>query len=217
MTEEKQSNNQINHKDFVTHIINTENRYYQEVTIAKITGECPYGHKEGEKYKVTNCNNDNLCGALYKAIHASIVTLHYGGGLPWEKSPDTFKGICPEMRVQIEVRRFEKEDFNLLKTQTHTRDMTGKGFPALDKYRAFIEIIDIANNCAWGHKEGQRFEVDPFNVGGVCGFLYSHVYQFMNLYFAGAGLPWEREEHIMHTSCPDTFNQTSFRLVMEER
>ena len=43
-----------------------ENRYYQEVTITKVTGECPFGHREGETYNITNCNSDGLCGALYQ-------------------------------------------------------------------------------------------------------------------------------------------------------
>ena len=47
-----------------------EHRYYQEVTIAGVMGECPFGHREGEKYKVANCNSDGLCGALYTRIHA---------------------------------------------------------------------------------------------------------------------------------------------------
>jgi hypothetical protein len=41
-----------------------EHRYYQEVTITSVMGECPFGHREGEKYKVANCNSDGLCGAL---------------------------------------------------------------------------------------------------------------------------------------------------------
>jgi len=71
--------------EMVAKILKGENRYYQEVTITKVTGECPYGHKEGEQYRATALNSDGLCGSLYKAIHASLVTLHYGGSLLWEK------------------------------------------------------------------------------------------------------------------------------------
>ena len=117
----------------------------------------------------------------------------------------------------MEVKRFEKEDFNPLKTRTDTRDMTGKGFPALDKYRVFVEIISIANRCMWGHKEGEKFEVDPLNIGGVCGVLYWEAYHFMNLLFSGVSLPWEGEENIVHGACPDLFNQVAFRLIREER
>ncbi|MFC1671247.1 TIGR04076 family protein [Spirochaetota bacterium] len=205
-------------EDFVRHIIETENRYYQEVKIVKVSGECPYGHKEGETYSVTNCNHDSICGALYKSIHSSIITQHYGGILPWEKTKGLFKGLCPEEgRVQVEVKRFEKDDFTFLKTRTQAKSMLGKGFPVIEKYTHFLEIIDVANDCAWGHKEGQCFEIDPFNPGGVCGYLYARVYDFLNLYFSGADLPWEGEKNIMNSFCPDSYNLVSFRIIRKKR
>jgi uncharacterized repeat protein (TIGR04076 family) len=218
MTENNNVTEQPLTNDFVKKFIEAENRYYQKVTIVKVRGECPYGHKQGEIYRVTNCNNDGLCGSLYKAMHSSIITLHYGGGLPWESNPDTYLSLCPEAgKVQVEVKRMKKKDFTFLKTKTQTINMTGKGFPGLDKYRVFIEIIDVAKECAWGHKAGQMFEVDPFNVGGVCGYLYSKAYDFINLYFAGGNLPWEMEENTIYSICPDSYNQTSFRLFRKER
>ena len=82
-----------------------ENRYYQEVAITKVCRECPFGHQEGETYKVTNCNSDGLCGALYQRIHDSIVTLHYWGSLPWEKNPDQYVALC-EGRLPLFLFRF---------------------------------------------------------------------------------------------------------------
>src|SRR5210317_910409 len=115
--------------DVVRKITEAENRYYQEITITNVQGECPYGHVTGDVFRVTNCNNDGLCGALYKAIHSQIITLHYGGSLPWEKTPDTFRGLCPEMgKVQVSVKRMEKGDFTFFKTMPTPRDMTRKGF-----------------------------------------------------------------------------------------
>ena len=131
MNEEKEWNETEN---IVAKILRGENRYYQEVTITRVEGECPYGHKKGEKYRVSALNSDGLCGSLFKAVHTSITTLHYGGSLLWEKAPDTFTGFCPEMgRVQVEGKRFEQKKPTLLKTKPPFKDMTGKGFPALDK------------------------------------------------------------------------------------
>ncbi len=45
-------------------VIEGANRYYQEVTITSVTGECPYGHKEGDQFKITSMNSDGICGAL---------------------------------------------------------------------------------------------------------------------------------------------------------
>jgi len=216
MAQEKAYKDQFSVEE-VSEIAKIVNRYYQEVAITKISGTCPYGHKEGEKFRVTSVNHDGLCGALYQALHPHIVSLHYGGGVPWEKNPDIFTGICPETgRVQVEVKRLEKEP-TYFKTSPKSRLMTGKGFPSLDTYRVFVEILGIANKCMWGHKEGERFEVDPFNVGGVCGFLYWEAYHFVNLLFTGGSLPWEGEENVVHGACPDLYNQVSFRLVREKR
>ncbi len=217
MEDEKQIFDQEYSDEAVAYIKEVENRYYQEVTISKVTGNCPYGHKEGEKYRVTSLNNDGLCGSLYHTLHAPFTTLHYGGGQPWEKDIDIFKGVCPEMKVQVDVKRIEQETPTYLKTVKEPRDMTGKGFPGLDKYRVYLEIISIANFCFWDHKEGQRLEVDPFNIGGVCGFMYWELYHFINLLLSGGSLPWEAEENIIHGCCPDVFNQVTYRLMREER
>jgi len=32
--------------DAALSVIQGANRYYQEVTVTKVTGECPYGHKD---------------------------------------------------------------------------------------------------------------------------------------------------------------------------
>ena len=204
--------------DFVRKIIEAENRYCQEITITDVQGECPYGHVKGDVFRVTNCNSDGLCGALYKAIHSQIITLHYGGSLPWEETPDGFRGMCPEMgKVSVSVKRIEKGDFTFFKTLPPPIDMTQKGFQGIDKYRLAIEITGLENECAWGHSPGERFEVDPFNTGGVCGYLYSRIYDFINLYNSGANLPWEFEENTIMSACPDSYNLISFRLIRELR
>ena len=219
MSDEKPTTVEEDMQALYKKVMDVENRYYQEVVITGVTGECPYGHREGEVFRLTNINHDCICGALYKAIHPSVLTLHYGGSIPWEKSQDAFQGICPEMQVKVEGKRVETGDLGtVFKTRTDIKNMTGKGFPAIDRYRAFIEISDIAGSCGWGHKKGERLELDPFNGGGVCGFLYAHIHQYLNMYYAGAEFPWEEEgSHIMHSMCPDTYNQVSFRLILEKR
>jgi uncharacterized repeat protein (TIGR04076 family) len=218
MSEEKLKGTLYDDKEAVKRFRDFENRYYQQVTVTEVTGQCPYGHTEGEQYRISNCNNDGLCGALYTSLHHSIITLHYWGSLPWSKNPDTYFGVCPEMKVKVEIRRREQEKKTLLKTKSQPRNMVGKGFPAIDKYRAFVEIMGVDKVCTWGHGAGQKLEIDPFNVGGVCGFLYSKVYPYLNILLAGVTLPWMSEDDpAMYQICPDSYNQTSYRLFLEER
>jgi uncharacterized repeat protein (TIGR04076 family) len=205
-------------KDEVADVIKDINRYYSEVILTKVSGECPYGHKEGEVYKTTGMNNAGICGGLWHAIQPSIIALQYRGGPIWEQKPGFFRGLCPEMgKVQVEVQRKEKDDTKTLRTEAKVRDMTGKGYPALDKYKVFIEILGVERHCMWAHREGQKFEVDPFNIGKVCGALYWQAYHFMEVLFGGGSFPWEVDENIIHGACPDIYNQTIFRLVREER
>ena len=176
------------------------------------------GTRLEKKYKLTSMNHDGMCGSLYYLLHAPVVTLHYGGGLPWEGDGAISSVTCPENgKVEVEVKRIKQETPELVKTKTDTRDMTGKGFPGLDKYRVYLEILDVANKCTWGHKEGHRIEIDPFNIGKVCGFMYWEIYHFVNLLFSGSSLPWEGDENIIHGCCPDVFNLVTYRLVREER
>jgi uncharacterized repeat protein (TIGR04076 family) len=219
MSEEKQNNNQSKINVGLAEIIKAINRFHQEVTITKVMGECPYGHKEGEKHRVTISNSDGLCGSLFQAIHPSIAILEYGGEVLWESNKDSFEASCPEMgRVQVKVKRFENENpTRHLKTKADFKDMTGKGFSCLDKHRVFIEVLDMDKSCMWGHKKGETYEVDPFNVGGICGNLYWEIYSFIHLLYTGGGMPWEGNKNIVHGTCPDPYNLLTYRLIREER
>jgi uncharacterized repeat protein (TIGR04076 family) len=199
-------------------VLAEENHYYQEVTITGVDGDCPYGHKVGETFKITAMNPDNICGSLLQVLLGRIVTLHYGGSLLWEKNPDGFEGACPEAgKVKVKVRRVEQEQRTLLKVPTVFKDMTGKGYPLLDKYKLMVEVRDIAVNCYWGHKVGDIFEVDPFNVGGACSLLYGQMYPYINVLLSGAAPPWAFDEHTVGGECPDTYDRLSFGLSLKER
>ena len=218
MAEDRQTFDAEMTKDEVADVIKDINRYYSEVTVTKVSGKCPYGHEEGEVYKTTGMNHAGICGGLWHVIHPSIIALQYEGGPVWEQKPGFFRGLCPEMgKVQVKVQRKQKDDTKTLKTEASIRDMTGKGFPALDKYIVFVEILGVERHCMWAHREGQKFAIDPFNIGKVCGALYWQAYRFMEVLFGGGGFPWEVDQNIIHGVCPDIYNQTIFRLIREER
>ena len=74
MEEEKTPSNGSEINEDLAEVIKAINRYHQQVTITAVKGTCPYGHREGEKFVVTNMNSDGLCGALYQSIPPSIAT-----------------------------------------------------------------------------------------------------------------------------------------------
>ena len=199
-------------------VLQAENRYYQEVTITEVAGECPYGHKKGDQFKITTMNSDGICGSLLKSLFSQITTLHYGGSVLWEENQNIAKGWCPEGgKVQVTIKRVERQEKTLFKTPCEMKDMTGKGYPALDKYRIFIEVRDIAINCYWGHKIGDIFEVDPFNVGGACCFLYAQLYPYIHVLLSGSAPPWAWDERTVMGECPDTYDRLAYRLFVKER
>ncbi|MFC1670118.1 TIGR04076 family protein [Spirochaetota bacterium] len=131
----------------INFIFNTANKYYQEVTVTGVDGECHYGHKTGDTFGVTPRNHDGLCGSLYKLINGDVLTPGYGGEVPWNKEKGVMTASCPENnKVRIELRRIKQEKPISLKTRTDSKNMVGKGYPALDKFKIYLEVIGSEKN-----------------------------------------------------------------------
>lgn len=204
--------------EYTERVLKLEHRYYQAVTVTKVNGECPYGHRVGEVFKLTAMNSDGICGSLLQGIISPMVSLHYGGSLVWEKNPDSFTGRCLEKgKVEVAVKRVEQKEPVMLQTRFLFKDMRDKGFPFLDQYRLLVEVKDIAVRCIWGHKIGDVFEVDPFNVGGACCLLYTQLYPYLHVLLSGATPGWATEEHAVSGECPDTYDRLSYNLFLVKR
>ncbi len=204
--------------EYAARILRMENRYYQEVTVTSVNGDCPYGHRVGDTFNVTAMNSDGICGSLLQGISSPLISLHYGGNILWEKNSGTFPGRCLEGgRVEVAVKRVEQKEPVLLKTPFTVKNMQGKGYPLLDQYRFMVEVRDIVVNCAWGHKIGDVFEVDPFNMGGACCLLYSQLYHYMHVLLSGATPGWATEEHVVNGECPDTYDRLCYSLKLVKR
>jgi len=192
--------------------------WWQEVTITGVNGDCPYGHKEGEIYKVSDIKTGGLCGALYRDILDSVLITHYGGTLPWEKNDGSFSGLCSEQgKVQVNAKKVHQDNLSASIVKPSIRDMTGKGFSAIDKYRIFVEIESVANLCNWGHRAGQRIEIDPFNSWRVCSRLFVNAFYAINVLLSEKKLHWQFEGDRVQMTCPDTYNITTYTLVREKR
>ena len=83
--------------------------------------------------------------------------------------------------------------------------------------RFFLEIFSIEHHSMYGHESGQRVEIDLFNMGECCGFLYWGTYHALQLYTSGGSHPWEPDKNICHGICPDLYNQVRYLLIREER
>jgi len=205
-------------KQWAEAVIQGENRYCQRAVVTNVKGSCPFGHCKGDTFTLTALHAGGICGALLTAIMPPIVTQHYGGTLAWKNRSDGFSGSCPEDgRVTVDVQRLENTGGKMLKEDFPYRDMTGKGYPGLDAYRVFVEIEHIEGNCMWGHSVGDRIEIDPFNINGMCCLLYNQLYPYLHVLLSGETPPWATREHSMAGECPDIFNRLSFRLSVKPR
>lgn len=203
--------------EWVAHILKAENRYCQDVTITNVHGSCPYGHRAGDTIRITALHAGDLCGSLLTAIFPSVVALHYGGSVLWEPRSGVFAGRCPAGgRVEVEVRRLDNPEAGLYKKEGPRRNMTGCTITGLARHRIVVEITDIAGNCFYGHSAGDRFEIDPFRVNGMCGLLYNQLYPYMQVLLSGATPAWATVPHSIAGECPDIFNRLSFRMSLLE-
>jgi uncharacterized repeat protein (TIGR04076 family) len=199
-------------------ILKAENRYCQDVTITSVHGSCPCGHHAGETFRVTALDAGGLCGSLYAAIFPSVVALHYGGAVLWEPKAGTFTGRCPEGgTVEVAVQRLDNPEPALYKKKGALRAMTVCGVPGLAGRRIVVEVIDIAGNCFYGHSTGDKIEIDPFQVNGMCGLLYHQLYPYMHVLLSGATPAWATVPHSITGECPDIYNRLSFRMSLEKR
>ena len=204
--------------DWTANILKAENRYCQVVTVTRVQGSCPYGHRKGDTFRLTCLHSGGLCGALLTAIMPSVVTLHYSGSLLWEAQQGFFTGRCAEGgRVEVAVTRSENTSGKMVKSPSPFHDMTGKGYAGLDRHRIFVDVQHIEGNCLWGRRIGERIEIDPFNVNGMCSLLYNQPYPYLQVLLSGATPAWATMEHSIAGECPDVFNRLSFRMSLEER
>ena len=199
-------------------VIKGENRYCQHAVVTNVKGTCPFGHKKGDTFTLTALHAGGMCGALLTSIMQPIVTLHYGGELVWADSKDNFNGSCPENGcVTVEVQRQENKSGKMITEEFPYRDMTDKGYPGIDRYRVFVEVEHIEGNCMWGHKVGDRIEIDPFNVNSMCSLFYNQLYPYLHVLLAGKTPAWATQPNSMGGECPDIFNRLSFRMSIEPR
>jgi uncharacterized repeat protein (TIGR04076 family) len=89
----------------------TEERETPKVTLEIVSqkGECPSGHKVGQKFDVSGATPGGLCPSAYHSAYPAIFALKFGGQLPWEEEEGTAHIACPDPENPV-VMKITRED-----------------------------------------------------------------------------------------------------------
>jgi len=67
-----------------------------EITEILIGGECPVGHKAGMSWEIRDgIVPEGICAAAWNSIQPYIVSLRYGGKMPWSGEAE-MSACCPD-------------------------------------------------------------------------------------------------------------------------
>jgi uncharacterized repeat protein (TIGR04076 family) len=74
----------------------------------------------------------------------------------------------------------------------------------------FIATIrGMKGSCHAHHKAGQKFELNCYDSGGLCGFFYHDIFPYLNAMQFGGKYPWWIR--IDEVECPDRYNTVSLK------
>jgi uncharacterized repeat protein (TIGR04076 family) len=86
--------------------------YKIELEITKIleAGDCPIGHKVGDKFSYPE-DIGKLCPAALNSIYPYIRIMESGGSYPWFEEPNSQSFCCPDYKrpVVFKISRTEIE------------------------------------------------------------------------------------------------------------
>ena len=63
-------------------------------------GECPYGHKIGDRFKYPD-DRGKICAAAFHAIYPYALGINIGAVYPWEEDPDSVTICCPDYKNPV--------------------------------------------------------------------------------------------------------------------
>ena len=68
-------------------------------------------------------------------------------------------------------------------------------------------VTDLKGTCRARHRIGQRFELNCYDTGGLCGFFYHDLYPYLLGLQYGAVFPWWGDQKVVEIECPDPYNK----------
>jgi uncharacterized repeat protein (TIGR04076 family) len=72
-------------------------------------------------------------------------------------------------------------------------------------------VTGLKGSCHANHKLGQKFELNCYDSGGLCGFLYHDIFPYLSVMKFGGKYPWWDKDTI-EVECPDRYNIVSLKV-----
>lgn len=85
--------------------------YNVEVTVKKVSGNCHFGCKVGDKIHFDGRSvSGDMCYSALMAILPKVYAMMYGAEFPWARNKDIIQNVCPdpENPVVFEIKRMRK-------------------------------------------------------------------------------------------------------------
>ena len=76
-------------------------------------------------------------------------------------------------------------------------------------------IVAKKGECAWGHKVGDKFQLNGYTPDGLCGFFYHTVYPYLMMLQFGGQFPEDWGGSVLQFECPDFVNAVRIELRPE--
>lgn len=72
-------------------------------------------------------------------------------------------------------------------------------------------VTAAKGTCHAHHKAGQKFELNCYDSGGLCGFFYHDIFPYLTVMQFGGKYPWWEKDAI-DVECSDRYNTVSLKI-----
>ncbi len=83
-------------------------------------------------------------------------------------------------------------------------------------YKVVATVVGVKGKCSAGHVVGDTVEISCHDTGGLCGFLYHHIFPDLQTFQFGGSLPWWKGDAV-ELQCPDHHNPITLKLERFKR
>jgi uncharacterized repeat protein (TIGR04076 family) len=165
------------------------------IQIVSINGNCSFGFKQGESFKISDILPKGLCLFAFHTIYPYYLTLSNKGWFSWVKKDGTVIAQCPNPDGSVEF---------------------GIGRKKIDgKPTVYSEVIRTRGNCPKGLKKDDIFSFAEKNFK-FCPRAIASMLPYINLISNNDKPKWESKDGTAFIVCPSVNAEVVFKITNVE-